>query len=125
MKSWPVYTIVFVGLLLLLVEYFFNETSDHRGLLFGITLIPMFCYAALTWLELRTIEAKRQAKSGTLVGAYMLFKGLRLLATLVAIAIYIYISAPLRMMFVANMLIFFLATLVATSISHLRAERRD
>lgn len=55
----------------------------------------------------------------------MLFKGIRLLLTIVAVAVYIYTDAPLRMPFVTNVLILFLVALLTTSICHLREERRE
>lgn len=91
----------------------------------AIVLLPMLFYICISLLELRCVERKRRAQSGTLVGTYMLFKGLRLIVTLFAIAIYIYVGAPLRMEFVANMLILFLVALTLTSICHLRAERKE
>ena len=95
------------------------------GLLAAITLVPALFFTLLTWLELRVVATLRAKRSGTLVGAYMLFKGVRLLLTIVAIAIYIYADAPLRMPFIVNVLILFFLALAITSIIHLRAERRD
>lgn len=116
--------LLIAGLLLFLVEgYFVFDVS--AGLLAAITLIPALFFTLLTWLELRVVASLRAKRSGTLVGAYMLFKGVRLLLTIVAIAIYIYADAPLRIPFIVNVLILFFLALALTSIIHLRAERRD
>ena len=123
MKNWPVYLLVLLGALLFAVEGFFVFT-ESAWLLLGITLVPAWVYALLTWAELSVVGRRRREGSGTLVGAYMLFKGVRLLLTIMAVAVYIYVSAPLRMAFVANVLGLFVLALVATSVVHLREERR-
>lgn len=123
MKNWPVYLLVLLGALLFAVEGFF-VFSESAWLLLGITLVPALVYALLTWAELSVVGRRRREGSGTLVGAYMLFKGVRLLLTIMAVAVYIYVSAPLRMAFVANVLGLFVLALVATSVVHLREERR-
>lgn len=123
MKYWPIYLLVLCGVLLFAVEGFF-VFSESAWLLLGITLVPALVYALLTWAELSVVGRRRREGSGTLVGAYMLFKGVRLLLTIMAVAVYIYVSAPLRMPFVANVLGLFVLALVATSVVHLREERR-
>ena len=123
MKNWPVYLLVLLGVLLFAVEGFF-VFSESAWLLLGITLVPALVYALLTWAELSVVGRRRREGSGTLVGAYMLFKGVRLLLTIMAVAVYIYVSAPLRMAFVANVLGLFVLALVATSVVHLCEERR-
>ncbi len=123
MKYWPIYLLVLCGVLLFAVEGFF-VFSESAWLLLGITLVPALVYALLTWAELSVVGRRRREGSGTLVGAYMLFKGVRLLLTIMAVAVYIYVSAPLRMAFVANVLGLFVLALVATSVVHLREERR-
>ena len=123
MKYWSVYLLVSVGLLLFFAEGYFVY-DESAALLAAISLVPAACFALLTWAELTVIGRKRAEKAGTLVGAYMLFKGLRLLLTVVAVAGYIYVSAPLRMTFVTNVLTLFLVALITTSICHLRAERK-
>ena len=124
MKSWSVYLLVSVGLLLFFAEGYFVYDGS-AALLTAISLVPAACFALLTWLELKVVEKKRREKNGTLVGTYMLFKGLRLILTLFAIAIYLYVGAPLRIEFVANMVILFLVALTLTSICHLCAERKE
>lgn len=123
MNYWPIYLLVLCGVLLFAVEGFF-VFSESAWLLLGITLVPALVYALLTWAELSVVGRRRRDGSGTLVGAYMLFKGVRLLLTIMAVAVYIYVSAPLRMAFVANVLGLFVLALVATSVVHLREERR-
>lgn len=123
MNYWPIYLLVLCGVLLFAVEGFF-VFSESAWLLLGITLVPALVYALLTWAELSVVGRRRREGSGTLVGAYMLFKGVRLLLTIMAVAVYIYVSAPLRMAFVANVLGLFVLALVATSVVHLREERR-
>ena len=123
MKYWPIYLLVLCGVLLFAVEGFF-VFSESAWLLLGITLVPALVYALLTWAELSVVGRRRREGSGTLVGAYMLFKGVRLLLTIMAVAVYIYVSAPLRMAFVSNVLGLFVLALVATSVVHLREERR-
>lgn len=124
MKTWPALLPLFVGLLLFAVEGFFlfDTTWD---LLAAITLLPALIYAVLTQAELSVIGRKREAKSGTLIGAYMLFKGVRLLLTVIALASYIYADAPLRMAFIVNVLVLFFSALAITSLCHLRAERKN
>lgn len=126
MKNWAPQVFGITGLLLFGVEYaMYGADEPNWWRLPAITMIPMLCYACLSMLELSAVERKRREKSNTLIGTYMLFKGLRLLLTLFAVAIYIYVGAPLRMVFVANVLVLFLVALVLTSICHLRAERKD
>ncbi len=124
MKNWPVYLLVLLGALLFAVEGFFLfDVPVWQAI--AVTLFPAAAYALLTWAELSFVGRKRAEHSGTLVGAYMLFKGIRLLLTIVAVAVYIYTDAPLRMPFVSNVLILFLVALLTTSICHLREERRE
>ncbi len=126
MKHWPVLAIALMGIVLFLAEFLCVEREpDSVWLLAAISLLPMLCFAGLTVLELKAVGQKRQAQSGTLIGAYMLFKGLRLLLTIVAVAIYIYVGAPLRLLFVCNVCILFVVALAATSVCHLRAERKE
>ena len=114
------------GLLLFVVEYLLLAKEGKTGYewaLAAITMLPMLFYAVLARLELQVTERKRRAGSGTLVGAYMLFKGLRLVLTIFTLAIYIYCAGPLLKFFVANIVILFLLALLLTSLCHYRAER--
>jgi len=124
MRKWT-WLIVCAGLFMLIAELWLAKSKASLPLILGITILPTIFFTLLTNLELRVIERKRLERSGTLIGSYMLFKGVRLLITIIAIAIYIYVSAPLRMMFIVNMLILFFLALAVTSICHLRAERKN
>ena len=120
--------VALTALLLFVTEYFMladASTPTPWLLLAGISLLPGFCFALLTWGELTMVGRQRREGSGTLIGAYMLFKGMRLLLTVIAVAVYIYMGAPLRMMFILNMLVLFAVALAATSVCHLRAEQKS
>lgn len=124
--------VALTALLLFVTEYFMLADASISTpsptpwlLLAGISLLPGFFFALLTWGELTMVGRQRREGSGTLIGAYMLFKGMRLLLTVIAVAVYIYMGAPLRMMFIVNMLVLFAVVLAATSVCHLRAEQKS
>lgn len=124
MKSLPSFIIIDAGCILFAAEAFLVSDATLK-MIAALVLIPTLCYAILTWAEISVIDKKRREKSGTLIGAYMLFKGMRLLLTIAAVGVYIYLDAPQRMLFVGNVLGLFLITLLCTSIYHLRAERSE
>lgn len=118
--------VMIIGLVLYLVEKCIPTSAQHGNLvLLTITLLPAAVFAILSSAEIKGIEQQRRQQSQALIGVYMLFKGLRLILTLVAVLAYIMLDGPARMCFIINIGVLFLACLVLTSYCHLRAESAD
>ncbi|MBR1387135.1 MAG: hypothetical protein IJ553_01835 [Alloprevotella sp.] len=101
-----------------------KQAADYPRALWLIVVIPLVCFALLSVLELKATERQRRSQSPTLIGTYMLFKGIRLLLTLAAILAYVMLGGPLHILFVINVGIFFLVSLIGTSLCHIKAERQ-
>lgn len=92
---------------------------------FSITILPAMGFTVLSAAELKGIDQQRRLQSQTLIGTYILFKGIRLLLTLLVVLLYVMFDGSARIPFIVNIGVLFLGCLCLTSYCHLRAEAHD
>lgn len=112
-----------VGPALMLMERQFSPDSEVVVIAYQIIGIATGFWA-FTFAELKMTALWREQKGNSLVGTYIAFKGARFLLTAMALFAYGFLGGASLLLFGINLIVFFLLTMVFTTLHHLKEEKK-